>query len=363
MFKLKHNINMAHGGGMGGGMGAGVCFIYPRKPAEEPAVVPNPDKTFNRTIYMNGSMQMDDGNSVSIWGFTGENLDKNSQVISYPSGNMGMSGMGGMMNGAFPSVPMRLTQGELAHTNLTVNGNGGMMWRHTVHHHGIEPEYRSDGVGHTSWDVTGSYTYQWRPSHAGTYFYHCHTNTVLHAEMGMYGALIVDPPEGQGTAFAGGPTYDIEAIWAVDEIDPSWHKSPQNWPAGTCGGDVGLHDLNPQYFIITGVDGNLSASLDSSNIPVNMTVGQTLLIRYINAGYLPQRMKLGGLTGSVIASDARPLPTAKTITQLDTVAAERYDILIKPTATDIGDHVIEFDILDWVTNEIRGTAKTRITVT
>ncbi len=369
MFKLKDKIEN-HGGGNGGGPGGGTggggmgstaCYIYPRNTAEEPVIVPNPDKTFNRSIYMNGSMLMDDGTSVSIWGFSGQNLDKNGQVISYPGGSSGMSGMGGMMDGAFPSVPMRITEGELAHTVLNVMG-GGMMWRHTVHHHGIEPEYRSDGVGHTSWDVTGTYTYQWRPSQAGTYFYHCHTNTVLHAEMGMYGALIVDPPEGQGTAFAGGPTYDLEAIWAVDEIDPSWHKSPQNWSAGTCGGDAGLNELNPKYFIISGVDGNQSASQDSSNIPVNMTVGQTLLIRYINAGYLPQQLKLGGLQGSIIASDGRPLPNARTITTLDTVSAERYDILIQPTSADIGNHVIEFDILDWVTNKVLGTAKTRIIV-
>lgn len=80
--------------------------------------------------------------------------------------------------------------------------------------------------------------------HPGTCFYHCHTNTVLHAETGMYGALIADPAEGPGTLLAGGPAYDTEAFWVVDEIDSRWRHTPP-WDAGTCGEDVGLNLLPP----------------------------------------------------------------------------------------------------------------------
>jgi FtsP/CotA-like multicopper oxidase with cupredoxin domain len=358
MFKLQNKLMMAHGMASNG-----ACFIYPQ--GTQPTLVPNPDRTFKRQVYMGGSILMDDGVSVSIWGFNGENLDKAGNVIARSNGTQ--TG-GGMMSGSFPSLPMRITQGDLAHTVLDVaamNGNG-MAWKHTVHHHGIEPEYRSDGVGHTSWDVSSNYTYQWSPQHAGTYFYHCHTNTVLHAEMGMYGALIVDPPRATGEplrAFENGPSYTVEAIWAVDEIDPTWHESPQNWPAGTCGGDAGLNKLNPQYFIISGVDGATSASTDSS-VAVTMKSTDTLLIRYVNAGYLPQRMRFpSGLTGTLIASDGRPLPKPIVIDSnsfLETVSAERYDIIIAaPTA---GVYNIEFDIQDWITAKVLGMAKTVITV-
>lgn len=326
----------------GGGMG-NACYVYPI-PANVPALN-TPDVVFNRGIYMNGVMTMDDGRNVTIWGFT-------------DGGGMGGGGGGGMgadMGGGnqFPSPAMRVRQGQVVHTQLTV----GMMMYHTIHHHGIEPEYRSDGVGHLSWDVNGTYTYQWRPAHAGTYFYHCHTNTVLHAEMGMYGALIVDPPEGPGTAFEGGPTYDVEAVWAVDEIDSSWHTL--DWTAGTCGGDVGLNRLNPDYFIISGVDGAQSA-LTHPNVAVTMNRGQRLLVRYICAGYLPQRIRFGGLTAQIIASDGRPLPNAVNATEIEAVSAERYDCIIQPDSS--GTYTVEIDILDWVTGSTLGTARTRINV-
>ncbi|MHB9117491.1 MAG: multicopper oxidase domain-containing protein [Burkholderiales bacterium] len=321
-----------------GGMGQ-TCYVYPGHPAT-PGLV-TADVVYNRGIYMNGSITMDDGTVVTIWGYTDT------------------SG-GGMGGNQFPSPAMRVTEGQIVHTALSV----GDMWAHTVHHHGIEPSWQNDGVGHISWDVEGgTYTYQWRPAHAGTYFYHCHVNTVLHAEMGMYGALIVDPvpdpndPPGTKRAFAGGPTYDVEAIWACDEIDPAWHTLP--WNAGTCGGDVGLNDLNPKYFIITGVDGATSA-LTAPGIAVNMTLGQTLLVRYICAGYFPQRITFGGLTATVVASDGRPLPTPIYPTSIEACWAESYDCILKPTAT--GTYTVTVEFMHWITGAVVGTARTRINV-
>jgi FtsP/CotA-like multicopper oxidase with cupredoxin domain len=331
---------MDGGGGGGGGDMGNACYVYPIRPAEVPALDPNPDVVFSRGVDMNIPVTMDDGNIVTMWGFS-------------DTADGGMNGMGG--GATFPSAAMRVTEGQVVHTNLQV----GMMMYHTIHHHGIEPDYRSDGVGHISWDVNGSYTYQWRPAQAGTYFYHCHTNTVLHAEMGMYGALIVDPPEGIGTLFSGGPNYDAEVFWVVDEIDSSWHSLP--WTAGTCGGDVGLNDLNPDYFVITGVDGSGNSAMNVPAISATVQRGQKLLARYICAGYHPQRLRLGGLTGTIYASDGRPLPVPVQVTEINAVSAERYDIIFEPTRT--GTYTIETDIIHWITGEVLGTTRTRITVT
>jgi len=320
--------------GMGGSGGMGnACYTYPDAPVTQGLV--SADISFQRSVYMNGSVTMDDGRSVTVWGFTDGG---------------GMGGMGGQ----FPSPPIRVTEGQIVHT---VFSNSGMMWLHTIHHHGIEPSTENDGVGHYSFDVDGTYIYQWKAAHAGTYFYHCHTNTVLHAEMGMYGGLIVDPPEGPGTLFSGGPGYDLEAIWACDEFDSSWHNLP--WDAGTCGADVGLNDLNPDYFLISGVDGAQSA-LTAPGVAVQMSRGQRLLVRYINAGYLPQRITFGGLTATVYMSDGRPFPNPIQVQSIETSSAERYDCIFQPQSAGV--HEVTIEYLDWVTGETIGTAQTRITV-
>lgn len=324
-----------------GGMG-GSCYIYPDSPAT-PGLT-TADITFNRGIYMNGSMTMDNGNKITIWGFTdGE----------------GGGGMGGDMGGGhtFPSPAIRVTQGQVVHTNLNVQG---MMWQHTIHHHGIEPADHSDGVGHISWDVDGAYTYQWRPMHPGTYFYHCHTNTVLHAEMGMYGALIVDPPEGPGTLISGEVTYDSEAFWVVDEIDSSWHT--QSWDTGTCGADAGLNVLKPDYFIITGVDASGSSAMNLPPISGQMKIGEKLLARYVCAGYHPQNIRIPAeLNATAYISDGRILPNPVPMTNFRAHSAERYDMILAPTTP--GNYIVEFDIIDWITGEVHGIARTNVAVT
>jgi FtsP/CotA-like multicopper oxidase with cupredoxin domain len=295
-FAAKSSMTGGGGGGGGGGGCGGVaqaCYVYPDAPAT-PGIV-TPDVTFNRGIYMNGSMTMDDGTVVTIWGFT----DPGSTGTQ-------MGGMGGNMGGGnvFPSPAMRVTEGQIVHTVLDVQG---MMWVHTCHHHGIEPAAPDDGVGHITWDVDGVYTYQWRPHQAGTYFYHCHTNTVLHAEMGMYGAIVVDPPEGPGTLYHNGPTYDSECFWVVDEIDSTWHT--KCWSAGTCGDDAGLNLLRPDYFVVTGVDGSGSSAKNLPPISGNIQAGQTLLARFVAAGYHPEYVHIPPeLNAQIVMSDARPLP-------------------------------------------------------
>jgi hypothetical protein len=52
----------------------------------------------------------------------------------------------------------------------------------------------NDGVGHCSMEL-GGYTYQWQPNFIGSYFYHCHRNTVQHFEYGLFGFTIIEPPD------------------------------------------------------------------------------------------------------------------------------------------------------------------------
>jgi hypothetical protein len=186
----------------------------------------------------------------------------------------------------------------------------------------------------------------------------------------MWGALIVDPPEGPGRAFRDGPRYDVEAIWAAGGVDPDKHEL--NHAAGLDGEDVGLNLWNPRYFHITGAFH--PDSLTSRRAAVTAAPGQTILGRIINAGYFPQRWTFGGLQAEVIASDGRPFGTIESdgppfaipnpqsfrTSELLVGSAERYDCLLRPTAA--GRHVVRVEHLDWITGEVVGIAETTITV-
>lgn len=102
----------------------------------------------------------------------------------------------------FPGPTMRVPRGSVVHIATDCQGPPP----HTIHWHGIEPTPMNDGVGHCSFEVSGTYIYQWQPNFTGTYFYHCHRNTVQHFEFGLYGLMPFGVPD---------------AWWAsIDVLDP-----------------------------------------------------------------------------------------------------------------------------------------------
>jgi plastocyanin len=253
--------------------------------------------------FINDKVVMPDGREIEFWGFEDQ------------SGRRGL-----------PSPTIRVNEGDIVQVTLKPSKQA-----HTIHHHGIEPDARNDGVGHTSFEVTGEYTYQWYAAHAGSYFYHCHVNTVLHVQMGMFGSLIIDPPTGFGKAFKdedspeglGDTSYAVEYSITPFELDPRWHELSH--AAGLDGENVGLHDFDPKYFLVnvakgpSGPAANRAARPmhgDSVTIPrpglsageIRVPAGRRVLIRLLNGGYYPVQLELDRRFvrdgGHWIASDA-----------------------------------------------------------
>ncbi len=317
----------------------------------------------------------------------------------------------------FPSPIIRTVEGDI------VWGDVGFAFNtHTIHWHGIEPTPMNDGVGHTSFEATANFIYQFATNTAGTYFYHCHKNTVLHFEMGLYGMLVVDPPNpgtrpdipaapfptgGPGFVSAFLPNfpgfvpganvvpYDVEAIWVPDEFDSICHELGHDAFMQKCDNnnpndpnnftqDGILNDFIPDIFFITGVfprvvQGNLN------NLPIitavirpntrtdpdtgppatlvapTVRVGQTLLVRLLNAGYTIQEYRIGrpgdALDATVIATDGRPFGIPGTENQYSSpfvipagtrfrlTTARRIDMLFRPTVPGIFPVVIKH--IDW----------------
>lgn len=292
----------------------------------------------------------------------------------------------------WPAKTIRVREGQVVHSHvLTRRGP------HTIHHHGIEPTPMNDGVGHLTFEASGGgYSYQWMAAEAGTYFYHCHRNTVLHFEMGMYGMLIIDPPVVGAPFTDGGPGavrrgnnivgYDKEAVWVVDDIDSRWHDVvSMNVAAGIVCDFMAINDLNnpalhrfePDFFMISGVIADPAAQnlITDPRVAVTVERGDTLLLRILNASYTVVTVRFpAALNPEVLAMDGRtlgksgfgqyssPFRIADLGNRFQLSTAQRWDLLLN-ASMPAGTYFVDIDYRHWVTGELLRTVRTRIVIT
>ncbi len=282
------------------------------------------------SVGMMGSQRMADGRLLRTWQF-GRGFNDDRSV---------------------PSPVIEGIEGQMMEVTLS------SMMPHTIHFHGLDVDQLNDGVPSTSgyvahghgggngggsfgrvegYDNLGSqFTYRFVAPHAGTYAYHCHVDTVLHFEMGMYGTVIIRPPDGNARmAWDGGPTFDKEYIWHLHTFDSSWHNE-------TVSSSRTVRH-RPDYFMINGKDG--AGALTDPATAISGAPGERILIRANNMGYQPASVDLGGLSFDVIASDGRPLPSKITTSQQIVAPGERYDLLLRLPSNGLWTaHADYFDI-------------------
>ena len=301
----------------------------------------------------------------------------------------------------FPSRPIRTVEGDIVHAHVNNSIN-----THTIHWHGIEPTPINDGVGKHSFEATSNFIYQFATHQAGTYIFHCHKNTTLHFERGLYGLLIVDPkkpdtPEAVGVPdppyLTGGPgfvaafnppshvrKYDVEALWVFDDIDRKWldlnhsafmQKCDKDDPVGKENPDNFtqdgiLHDFRPDVFHISGVLRRKNDTTPFHEVAANAKVGQTVLLRILNASYTVQEFKIG-LPAEVVGMDGYPLgvpPFGKYSRPISLAASQpfrlttamRWDIMVR--AEQPGSFPVDCRLLQWITGEELFTCRTFINV-
>ena len=310
-----------------------------------------PDVEFTLGVHSNARITMPDGQRVDFMSFHHWIPDDEDDDVT---------------KDVFPSPLLRVREGQVVHTTLIPSRN-----THTVHHHGIEPTAHNDGVGHASFEVANRYTYQWRPTSSGSYFYHCHKNTVLHFEMGMYGPLIVDPPEGEGFVRRGDDViaYDHEVEWIPDDVDPVWHALDHQTGL-VCPWDASQHLLRfePRYWLLSGIPHPRSRT--DPRVAVTCRPGERVLLRLLNAAYgpivvtLPFDAECIGVDGHTLGAGkdarySRPFEV-RAGHPLEVSTAQRYDLLMAPD--EIGVHVVPFYFKHWVRDRSYGVAETTITV-
>ena len=255
------------------------------------------------TAQMSGSIQLADGSTTKIWVFR--------------------------VNGSSATLPNTTIE---VHVDDTVNLNvfNASQMKHTIHLHGLDVDQANDGVESTSQAINSfnSFTYTFIPKHAGMFFYHCHIESTIHVQLGMYGALIVKPIAEQ-TAWTDGPVFDKEYNWLLSDLDKSWHDSPP------LNGNIPLFE--PDHFLINGKS-TLNLNNDTTTV-IQGTTNQDIYLRIGNMGYGVNKITFPtDLFCEVVQSDGRPLPSPFHTNEINLYPGERYEIMISAN-TPVNDSI------------------------
>ncbi len=106
----------------------------------------------------------------------------------------GVSRMATTINGSIPAPTLRLREGD----EVTIRVSNNLPVSTSIHWHGILLPYQMDGVPGISFRGIApgeTFIYRFTLRQSGTYWYHSHSG--FQEMTGMYGALIIEPREGE----------------------------------------------------------------------------------------------------------------------------------------------------------------------
>jgi FtsP/CotA-like multicopper oxidase with cupredoxin domain len=133
-------------------------------------------------------------------------------------------------NGRVPGPTLRAREGDELRIHFVNAGSHP----HTIHFHGIHPA-AMDGAPGIGEDIGGGlinvgeeFTYEFDARPFGLHPYHCHASPLAgHIAKGLYGALIVDPPDGR-------PKAD-ELLMVQNAFDPNFDEDNEVYAVNTVG--------------------------------------------------------------------------------------------------------------------------------
>lgn len=189
----------------------------------------------------------------------------------------------------------------------------------TVHWHGIRIDNAMDGVpGLTQSAVPEGETflYDFVVPDAGTYWYHPHNRSWEQMARGLYGALIVDEPEGA-------PDVDVDEVLLIDD----WRLTDS---AQIAGGFGAIHDWAHAgrigNWITVNGDGSWSRGVQQR---------ARMRLRLINTSNARIfSLEARGLEGWIVALDGMPLETPRTLAQFALAPAQRVDLIVDVMANE-----------------------------
>jgi FtsP/CotA-like multicopper oxidase with cupredoxin domain len=157
----------------------------------------------------------------------------------------------------------------------------------------------------------GQNSYNWGPGQgnplkAGTYLYHSGTHPQVQVQMGLYGGITRDAATGE--AYGPDSAYDNQVTVIYSEIDPVLHAAVVSGTYGTTG-PTSTFAYSPQYYLVNGEPFD-PADIAGATLS-GLAVGDSTLLRLLNAGLQTHTAALQGLRMSIIAEDGNVYPAAR----------------------------------------------------
>jgi len=133
----------------------------------------------------------------------------------------------------------------------------------------------------------------------GTFLYTSGTHIQVQQQMGLFGGLKVDLVPGQAYP---GVNFQVEQVFIFSEIDPNLHFTVANGTYGTPAYPSTM-DYKPSYFLLNG------AAYSPITAPtIAGGAGQTVLVRFLNAGLRPKVPQVLGGYLDLVAESAYLYP-------------------------------------------------------
>ncbi len=211
-------------------------------------------------------------------------------------------------------VPGPLLQANVGDT-LVIRVTNNLNEPTTIHWHGLCLPASMDGTDATQQPIAPGeiFEYRFEVPHAGTFWYHSHTNETVQMERGMYGSIIVNDEKD--------PVTDGDRIFMIDDMKLNTQNEFTK-PGWFIPRVVERHD---------GREGDTLLINGKEKPVINVNAGQMERWRFINsssARYFLLYME--GKEFQIIGTDGGLLEHPRTVTEVLITPGERMDIVAGP---------------------------------
>jgi FtsP/CotA-like multicopper oxidase with cupredoxin domain len=192
-------------------------------------------------------------------------------------------------NGQVPGPEIRVQLGDRVRVIL----HNELRESSSIHFHGLVVPFEMDGVPGLTQPLVlpgESWTYEFTVRNSGSHMYHSHMNGAMQIPAGLLGAFIVEGPDD--------PAVDQDIVMILND------------------GPLG-YTLNGKGFPATQ--------------PIVASLGEQVLIRYMNEGLQIHPMHLHGMPQRVIARDGYPLEQPYLADTVLVAPGERVDVIVDVT--------------------------------